>query len=238
MARKDLSRTVIEGGRAYRNSWERRASHGVERATTRAWLDSVVDDLDNAEASAPPPIKRVYKDFHDKLGPAMRWLRSNVGRPWSKVYSELRTRFDARTVAGRHVVEDHILKSVHQYGLTSFPDHRRYDFYVDEHGILRTPKLFGRNRNTVSEELARWTVGRRCALTYRGWWWFRHHELGGTCADYACPQDHFVSKSWVRHHVDEWTAVAPMTRGEIRRLCALEEWLRKSIVIASPWPAR
>ena len=44
MARKDLSRTVIEGGRYYGNSYFRRASHGIERATTREWLDRIAGD--------------------------------------------------------------------------------------------------------------------------------------------------------------------------------------------------
>src|SRR4051812_4716895 len=112
VARKDLSRTVIEGGRYYRNCYFRRASHGIERATTREWLDRVNVDLDEADASAPPARPRVHKEFHDKLMPAHRWLVAQVGRPWSKVFSELSARFDTRTVAGRHVVHDHMLRWV------------------------------------------------------------------------------------------------------------------------------
>lgn len=125
MARKDLSRTVIEGGRYFRNCWERRASHGVERASTRAWLDQVVVDTDEAEESVPPPIRHVGKSFRDKLGPAQRWLASQVGRPWSKVFSELCAKFDTRTVAGRHVVYDHMLDWVNRHPLVGHPLDRK-----------------------------------------------------------------------------------------------------------------
>ena len=142
MARKDLSRTVIEGGRYYSNCWERRASHGIERATTREWLDRVAVDLDEADATLPPPRKRVYKMFRDKLAPAHRWLVAQVGRPWSKVYSELCARFDTRTVAGRHVVHDHMLQWVRRYDDVQWRwwRSRYYDLVIDRHGILRKPR--------------------------------------------------------------------------------------------------
>ncbi len=208
MARKDLSRTVIEGGRSRGNSWDRRRSHGVERAKTRAWLDVVAQDLEEAEASAPVSIKFVSKDFRDKLGPAQRWLASQVERPWSKVYSELRARFDARTVAGRHIVEDHLLQMVRRHPIES-RYHRQFELYVDEHGILKQPKHHGRAYQTMRRAAIAWFAGRVCARTYRGWWWFR-----GTIP------------------------IAAMTRAEVRHLDGLTDEFRNSHVIASPWPAR
>jgi hypothetical protein len=138
VARKDLSRTVIEGGRYYSNCYFRRASHGTERATTRAWLDRVLVDLDEADESVPPPRPRVGKVFYDKLAPAQRWLVAQVGRPWDKVYSDLCAAFDTRTVAGRHVVHDHMLPWVRRWDVPS-PYWRRFELVIDEHGILRKP---------------------------------------------------------------------------------------------------
>ena len=140
MARKDLSRTVIEGGRYYHNTYFRRASNRTERATTREWLDRVAVDLDEADETVPPLRPRVSKMFFDKLGPAHRWLVAQVGRPWNKVYSELCARFDTRTVAGRHVVHDHMLHWVRQPGELHRYYSRRYELVVDRHGILRKPK--------------------------------------------------------------------------------------------------
>jgi len=239
VARKDLSRTVIEGGRYYRNCWERRASHGAERATTRAWLDAVEVDLDEAEESVPPPIKHVGKSFRDKLAPAMRWLASQVGRPWSKVYSELRDRFDTRTVAGRHVVEDHMLKWVRRHSDEGLLRHYyRFELFVDAHGILRKPKNLGRSYQNVRGEVASWSAGRVCASTYRGWWWFRRDLLGDACYDYKCKKHHFKNEGYMRFHQARFTPVGAMTAGELRYLDRLTDDMRRGLVIASPWPAR
>jgi hypothetical protein len=215
VSRKNLSRTVIEGGRSYYNSWQRRASHGIERETTREWLDQVAVDHDEADASAPPPRPRVYKDFHDKLAPAHRWLVAQVGRPWSKVYSELCARFDTRTVAGRHVVHDHMLRWVRRQNepRTTYASYSRYDLVIDKHGILRKPMWSGRSWAKVRAEALAWAHGRRCASTYRGWRWVRYDR---------------------RRPVD----AGAMTRGELRYLAKLPGDLRAQLVVPSPWPLR
>jgi hypothetical protein len=48
-----------------------------------------------------------YKWFTDVLGPLEGFLRSNLGRPWDKVFSELRQGLDVRKVTGRHIF-DHL----------------------------------------------------------------------------------------------------------------------------------
>jgi hypothetical protein len=63
-------------------------------------------------------------------------MQSQVGRPWAKVRSELFQRFDGRTTAGRHILFDHLLRSVQTGGIARSP--WWFDFQVDRHGILRT----------------------------------------------------------------------------------------------------
>jgi hypothetical protein len=53
------------------------------------------------------------KYFSDLLGPLRRYLRGNVGRPWEKVYGEIKSQLDTRTVTGRHVL-DHVRRDVKQ----------------------------------------------------------------------------------------------------------------------------
>ena len=43
--------------------------------------------------------------FSDNLEPLERFLRSNVGRPWSVVYSELKGQLDGGSVTGQHVIQ-------------------------------------------------------------------------------------------------------------------------------------
>jgi len=66
-------------------------------------------DPDNEYESSPkrlPASKgRGTKMFSDFLTPLERFLRSNVGRPWDKVYGELCEHLDRRKTTGRHVFE-------------------------------------------------------------------------------------------------------------------------------------
>jgi hypothetical protein len=237
VATKDLSRTVIEGGRYYSNCFMRRASHGGERASTRDWLSLVEDDLEYAESSVAPPIRRIPKSFRDKLGPAKRWLASQVGRPWAKVYSELCTRFDTRTLAGRHVVHDHMLPWVRLHG-DPLARYSRFDLYVDAHGILRKPALFGRAYRKLAEQAVAWAAGRVCAETFRGWWWFRANVSGEPCAlPYKCDRQHYA-QGWRHYHAKSYVGLAPLTRGERRYLGRIPAEMTRSFVIASPWPSR
>jgi hypothetical protein len=164
MSTKNLSRTIIEGGRARGNKSARYHSNATERATLRAFCyaaeHGAADDL------VVPKRSKVRKDFADKLGPIYRWLRTHIGKPWNDVHSKLLQSFDTRTTAGRHVIFDHVLRSVDH--LHEEANRGYYDFYVDEAGLLR---LSERNRwqrkswrdpNAVkTAELVAWVQGRK-----------------------------------------------------------------------------
>lgn len=57
------------------------------------------------------PMKKRYdsysdrKQFNEHLNPLRGWLRSVVGKPWDKSYSELRKKFDARSTINNHILE-------------------------------------------------------------------------------------------------------------------------------------
>jgi hypothetical protein len=132
MSTKNLSRTVIEGGRRPANRDARRQSNADERTWERVTSHKLLTASELDEVIYRPR-RKIYRDFSDKLAPAGRFLATQVGRAWSKVAGELLARFDTRTTAGRHIVFDHVLPSVRQgYGLSS-----RYRFFVDAHGVLR-----------------------------------------------------------------------------------------------------
>lgn len=164
MSTKNISRTIIEGGRARRNKFERYQSNAAERAELRAFCHKAAHaDVENL---VTPSREKVGKDFRDKLGPIYRWLRTHLGQPWNAVYAKLLRTFDTRTTAGRHIVFDHVLRSVdyrHEEANRGY-----YDFYIDEAGLLR---LSERNRwqrwrrrdpNAVkTAELVAWVQGRK-----------------------------------------------------------------------------
>jgi hypothetical protein len=156
MSTKDLSRTVIEGGRKYYNCWERRHSNRAVRAREREAL-ATGDDWDQVVITRRTPVRR---NFHDKLAPAERYLAAQVGRPWAKVRSELFSRFDTRTTAGRHILFDHLLGDVN-----TGQQHRHswFTFAVDRHGILRRvvrPQRQRRVPRIPPNDLPEWLVGR------------------------------------------------------------------------------
>ena len=49
------------------------------------------------------------KDFTDKLGPLKRWLESQVGRNWDRVYSEIKQAFPNTNKQNHHLIETHLL---------------------------------------------------------------------------------------------------------------------------------
>lgn len=228
MSRKNLSRTVIEGGRYYSNCWDRRQSHRDERASTRAWLDRVAADNAYADELAVPPRRHVYKMFHDKLAPAERWLRAQVGRPWDKVFSELRAKFDSRTVAGAHVVNSHMLGWVDR-GNAETARYRHDYFVIDRHGILREAAFYEVSWSRLRKELAAFAQGRRAAKTYMGWWWFVYVPKGVACYDNACRAKHEVFDK-IAYHAKGLVPQRAMTRGEVRRLDRMHPHFRGEIV--------
>jgi hypothetical protein len=133
MSTKNLGRTVIEGGRHRQNKFQRWHSNAVERTHVHQLEKALCGNAD-PDSAVFMPRKPVWQEFDDKLGPARRWLRSQAGRPWDKVRSELFARFDTRTTAGRHIVFDHLLEEVRPPGGHFF---RTPDFWISPHGILQ-----------------------------------------------------------------------------------------------------
>ena len=87
-----------------------------------------------------PKKARGFESFHDGfgklftdvLGPLYRYLDSNVGRPWNKIYSEMCAGLDKRKTTGRHIFQ-HVEQMVER------------DCYVGEDGKVR----YSRYRNHI-----------------------------------------------------------------------------------------
>lgn len=95
--RADLHEVLIE--RPRRGDRPKTARGNKPRAVE--WVDA-----DSYPDSYRPRRQRT-KYFDDLLSPLKRWLRAQVGRPWDKVWSELASGIDARSVVGRHLL-DHV----------------------------------------------------------------------------------------------------------------------------------
>ncbi len=142
MAKKNLSRSVLEGGRRPYNKYERRHSSKDERVAVRTFTNKA--KLADPDDLAPPAKRQaVRKEFTDKLGPVYRWLDKQCGKNWGKVFSELCENYDTSTTLGRHIVYQHILPEVQGSGVATFgigPDR----YLIDRQGRLQKNRAYAR----------------------------------------------------------------------------------------------
>src|SRR5260221_18257 len=93
--RPDMSKIVVE-----------RPRHGSRLRNHKSALTldprRIADDayIDPAE-----PRQAGEKWLNETLSPLRRYLESNVGRPWSKVYAEIRATLDSRKATGLHILQ-------------------------------------------------------------------------------------------------------------------------------------
>ena len=139
--REDMDKVLVERPRlglriskmkGHRRDWRKDPEQAVKRVSVRRG--------------------RQTKHFNEHLGPLRRFLQRCVGRPWDKVYSELRARVNPKNAVQLHIlqhVDDYVVTRAERrgkdvYDLAGFGPRRplyrgpRERFYVDPRtGILR-----------------------------------------------------------------------------------------------------
>src|SRR5690606_10710311 len=131
------------------------------------------------------------KGLNEHLNPLWRFLRSNLGRPWDRVYSEIRERVDSRSVLGAHVL-DHLngqvstncfLERKQLLNSTSWGHRPVFGFYVHpKTGILLETASRSRKAWRNKQREIRWAVGPDQDLyeTFSGlWFWVRYETREG-----------------------------------------------------------
>ncbi|QGZ94237.1 hypothetical protein [Terricaulis silvestris] len=105
--RKDMSKLIVERPR------RGRAVAGLRPGRSRALVDDDGEPIKAKGAREPKGREPRNKQFSDTLNPLKRYLASNVGRPWNKVYSEI-----AEHVKPTSTVQQHILQHVDDFVAT------------------------------------------------------------------------------------------------------------------------
>src|SRR6187200_294248 len=98
--REDMGKVLVERPRLKRRSGDSSPGKGYRRQLQKAFQSD--DSLPHREG-----IKRRYsnrKVFNENLAPLRRFLQSNVGRPWDKVYAEICQHVDRGNVVQKHVI--------------------------------------------------------------------------------------------------------------------------------------
>jgi hypothetical protein len=118
--RQDMQHLLVERGHAFRDPGR------------KGWASRVRfrhGDPEDGDGWLPP---RPRPQFSENLAPLYRYLAAQVGRPWDKVYSEIRARVEAG-----NAVQFHILQ--HLY------DKVEVHVEIDENGTLWTIGYGGRH---------------------------------------------------------------------------------------------
>lgn len=176
MATKNLARTVIEGGRSHWHKFERRRLTRCDRHRSRVCARLAARDPDgDREFLSRQTLRRRH---FDRLSAAERWLASFVGQPWNTVRARIARNFDTRTVAGQHIVFDHLLPLVKGSGLAQVWS---ASFEVDRAGVLRacpTDSTYRTKRRAelvacrAQAEALLWLDGRRVGRRGAHLFWF------------------------------------------------------------------
>lgn len=116
--RDDFAKTLVERERIH--SWDKYHNYRNKKGPS-----GLTDDEVGGRQSMRKPYNYNYgydrKSFNENLNPLYGWVRSCLGKNWDKCYSELRKKFDARSVINQHILE-HLWQVIET------------NTFVDEHG--------------------------------------------------------------------------------------------------------
>jgi hypothetical protein len=101
--RKDMSKVIVERPR------RGRSAAGLRAGRTRVVTDDDGEPVRTSKGTAREPKgpARKTKNLNENLNPLKRYLASNVGRPWNKVFSEISEHLKPTSTVQQHV-RDHI----------------------------------------------------------------------------------------------------------------------------------
>lgn len=161
MSTKRIARTLVEGGRASSNKYDRRQTHRTRRSRERraAYL-ALFEDPDWVDWGEDVPV---YPEYADKTSAYRRWLGSFVGQSWNTARSAIVRGLDQRNIKDWHL-RQHIDGDVALHPEDWFYNYRH--FRVEEGLLQRTPPLFvktkqEKEKGVSSRHLFAWVRGRR-----------------------------------------------------------------------------
>jgi len=99
--RKDMSKVIVERPRLGRSV------AGKKPGRSQALVDDDGEPIRARGAREPKRPPQKTKNLNETLNPLKRYLASNVGRPWNKVYSEISEHLKPTSTVQQHV-RDHV----------------------------------------------------------------------------------------------------------------------------------
>jgi hypothetical protein len=135
---------------------------------------------------SPMSMGRGSKEFTDLISPLYRWMEKQVGRPWNKVYSDIKVNFGSNNLQHQHLFQhvkwmvelncfkrDHKIYNSMGLEVNSFGS-RRPQFYVMDDGILKVSKK-PRNKFKPNEDTSLKKIGDKAYKNEDGIWYEVEH---------------------------------------------------------------
>src|SRR5688572_30014619 len=129
--REDMAKVIVERPR-------KRGGLKYPRGSVRGVDRMPLDDWPKRRGIRRPWQERHAEKFlNENLAPLRRFLQSNVGRPWDKVYGEICQRINRSSAVQLHIwqhLSDFVCTNAHEIeGYVGRRFHGRlwHDFYVD-----------------------------------------------------------------------------------------------------------
>jgi len=164
---------------------ERPRTKGLGKITRKGYKKRLLKEgLDCVSRESITKQHSYDKEFTDVLGPIVGFLTKSVGRPWSKVCSEISASLPASGGVSYSHARDHLFQMVEEH--TQVIDGQVYDskgfklsesrrwkqFYVDQHGILRIIKqTWKRFKERKPKVYPKTEAGEWLAEDSKGIWW-------------------------------------------------------------------
>jgi hypothetical protein len=184
-----MSRSFRNGGSRHSRwrKWERRETYHRDRMQERVFCQEAKLDPSVAEKTDIAKSEPMWgKGWTGYWRPMSRWLQSRLGQPWNQVYSEIVGLLKQYTSTNNiDEIKDYLLRLVNltddylcRYKNTADPNtsHHKWDFYVDDNGILRKKKyvplrIYIKCRYTT-QQIAKWLNGRVIGYKGQKLYWF------------------------------------------------------------------
>ena len=221
MATRRLSRTIVEGGRASRDKYERKLQIKKNRRKSRDFCRKTLFD-ENADLRPTVGI-HYYREFHDRLSPLYNWMRAHVGTSWDIVYSKLCAVKSRESMQGWHFL-DHVKDMIFT---PTGSNSNGYGFYIDEDGIIQEdPRRIQKRppNKELRKRYADWIGNRKIQLVGTKYFWYEPVIVSQP-----------MIKPWLgiigdlpvyefRSYINGWRQGFPLTKKEIGYM----EWIKET----------
>src|SRR5215471_5739175 len=156
--RSDMQKLIVERPRLGSRLRNLKSGERLTADDVRSAIDAA-DDYDGGPARASSG--RRNKGLNENLAPLRRYLHRQIGRPWNKVFSEIRKNLDTRSATGLHIMQ-------HLYQFINVRTVLRDGVVYSLHGCPRGPlPVDGLYVHPVTD-LIRYIKPK--PRTHRNWW--------------------------------------------------------------------